>query len=155
MELEPREKALLAVAAGLMGLALLGIVVVGCVGSAYLLWQENQVQLDPPPPPLPAPIPPATTPIVLQTSLVGVWIRTDDDSHDMALFNPLRSEGYGAFFSSEGGSGAWFTGHGTTLFLVSEGGEVSQWSVTFPTATTMTIERPTGTQTWRRVAALT
>lgn len=157
MEIDPQEKAVLVIAIGMMGFAVIGFVVMSFVGSAYLLWPEQQeiLQEPPPAPPFPAPRPPEAEATSVQTGMIGVWIRSDGASHSMALFNPLMSEGYGVFFSSEGGNGVWFTGQGTTVFLVHEGGELLQRSVTFPTATTMAIAGPEGTQTWRRVAAIT
>lgn len=162
MKWETPEKVIIAVTMAIMCFALLGIVVIGCTGAAYLVWadqQERQAQLDSPlPPPLPTPVLPTDVarPEV-QTEIVGLWVRVDDGSNSLAMFAPLGPEGYGIFHSSISGEGAWFTGRGETVYLVTEYVGLSQWVVTFSgeTETTMTLQGPNGTQTWRKIAALT
>jgi hypothetical protein len=153
MEMEPREKAILVLAVGLMAAALLGIVVLGSAGTAYYLWAE----LEPPPPPsvpaLPS-VPPGQPVAEAQMSMVGVWMRTDDNSNSLALFSPIRSEGYGYFHSSIVGEGAWFAGENGSVYLI-DGEGITQVAVSFPTPTTMVIQGPGGTQTWRKLAGAT
>lgn len=157
MEMEPREKAVLALAVGLMAAAMLGILVLGSGGAVYYLWAE----LEPPPPPAVPALPSSPPGQPTNTSspappepLVGVWVRTDDDSNSLVMFSPVRAEGYGYFNSSAAGEGAWFAGSNGTVYLI-DGEGISQVTVTFPTPRTMTIQGPEGTQTWRKLAGAT
>ena len=161
MRMETPEKVGIAVAVGIMGFALLGIVVIGVSSGVYLFVTNPVAQLEPPPPPLLPSVPilpsspsaPATA--EPRVAAVGLWVRTDDSSNDIAMFAPIESERYGVFHSSIDGEGAWFTGRNGVLFMVTRENGISQWRVTFPTASTMTIQGPNESQTWRKIASLT